>query len=106
MEANITAYDKDLNKIYDLKKALTNAKIVDKALAELAKTNNNVKPILSSEAIDFKSIIISGKEIKFSSNANLGCQGKAYSGSTYKVLFNGNTFTEPQFVNINECIGG
>lgn len=100
-ESNITAYDSSLNKVYDLRSALASSDLSDPAFVELAKTNPTLETKVNNSNIGLFNFL--PNEFTFSTDSKLQCVPGGVNGSKYRVVFNGDTFETPQFVEYSIC---
>lgn len=99
--SNVTVFNSDMEKVFDLESVLNDENITDPAFVELAKTNTSLETTLNISNIDGSTMRFANGQFTFASNSKLGCNG--YTGSTYKVTYVGDEFTAPEFVNLNSC---
>ena len=92
-ESNVLVFKSDSTKVYDLKEALSSAKISDPAFQTLA------DPVISSKTIDSSGFSFGANSFTFKTQANNA--GQVINGSTYQVNFNGDEFSKPTFINMN-----
>ncbi|MCI9586206.1 MAG: hypothetical protein HFH45_06220 [Bacilli bacterium] len=100
---NVTVFNSNMEKVYDLESVLKKNNITDPAFVELAKTNSNLKTNLEISKIDSSTMNFVNGQFTFASNSKLGCEGNSYLGSNYKVTYVGDDFTVPEFVSPNSC---
>lgn len=101
--SNVAVFNSNMEKVYDLESVLKENNINDPAFIELAKTNKDLKTNLDISHIDGSTMSFVNGQFTFSSTSKLGCKGNSYLGSTYKVTYVGDEFTNPEFVSLNTC---
>lgn len=101
--SNVIVFNSNMEKVYDLEDALNEKNITDPAFLELAKTHSDLKTALDISHIDGNTMSFVNGQFTFTSNSKLGCEGNAYSGSTYKVTYTGDEFSAPELVSLNSC---
>ena len=93
-EANVLAFSSDAVKLYDLKETLDSLQIADPAFQNLANQT------ISSTTIDPHSFRFTDTNFTFKAQST-DSANQVISGSTYQVTFNGDEFSNPEFITMN-----
>ncbi len=89
-------FDESGVNVYNLRNALTTLKIEDKAFT----TMNISNKILSVNNLDRNSFVFENGKVSFNSKAQ--CIN-GISGSSYSIIYTGNTFSEPTYISNVSC---
>lgn len=102
--SNVRVFNSNGRKVYDLESALSKAKIQDPVFTELAKTDTTIGKVVNTKNINSGSFAFTNGVFTFNTDTMAGCNpGQVYKGSTYKVTYTGETFSNPTFVSYINC---
>ena len=92
---NLVVFNIDGQNVYDLAATLDSLQIEDPVLAEMEKTNENIKPTVLTSIIDKDSYTFKQNSFTFTTTV----LDTKQQGSTYIVTYNGEVFQDPVIQN-------
>ena len=102
--SNLVVYNSLGKKVYDLASELKSNEFTDNIFVELAKTNPNLNTTITQDSIDPNGYTFNNNSFNFTTKADVDCTTNQYNGSVYRVDFNKEEFSKPQFIIANACI--